>query len=173
MGDSSLLWGWIVGAADERGRSWMVFFGPYFHSLSRRRHWYTNTHPHTISYTVSFLVLKALGEDGMPVFPGPSRELSRILLWINWLCGLIAQIYLSKVWQNSHSLLFLPPHYFHSCSSPRNVHYLTKLRWRIAQVKRKQKSFLQIGDGCRYRAWQPTSPCDGLWSAPPYCVATD
>lgn len=41
----------------------LVFFGPYFHS-------------HT--HTVSFLVLEALGEDGMPVFPGPGNELSRI-----------------------------------------------------------------------------------------------
>lgn len=31
----------------------------------------TQTHTHTRPHTVSFLVLKALGEDGMPVFPRP------------------------------------------------------------------------------------------------------
>lgn len=34
----------------------LVFFGPYFHR--------TGTHTHT-------LVLKARGEDALPIFPGP------------------------------------------------------------------------------------------------------
>lgn len=39
---------------------------------------HTHTHAHAVSHTVSFLVMEALGEDGMPGFPGPSNELSRI-----------------------------------------------------------------------------------------------
>lgn len=38
----------------------------------------THTHTYTVSHAVFFLVMEALGEDGMPVFPGPSNELSRI-----------------------------------------------------------------------------------------------
>lgn len=44
-------------------------------SVSRGIHTVFNT-----SLQVSFLVLEALGEDGMTGFPGPSNELSRITL---------------------------------------------------------------------------------------------
>lgn len=40
--------------------------------------WFSLVHTFIVSHTVSSLVLEALGEDGVPVFPGPGNELSRI-----------------------------------------------------------------------------------------------
>lgn len=50
----------------------------------------TQTHTHTRPHIVSFLVLKALGEDGMPVFPRPQSWtlkdtiMNELVVWFNY-----------------------------------------------------------------------------------------
>ncbi len=60
---------------DVEWRIWFSLVHTFIAAVWRSSGIHTRTH--TVSCTVSSLVIEALGEDGMSVFPGPGNELSR------------------------------------------------------------------------------------------------
>lgn len=98
---------------------------PRFHDLCwQKQRWAASLTDHVLSGSGT------LGMDIVPVFPGPSLELSWIMLPFKEMCGLIVQIILSEVWRMSHSFFPLPLLHFHiPCLFLHVLHITKSVQW--------------------------------------------
>lgn len=94
--------------SELNGRICFFFLLPHFHDLC----WQKQRRAASLADRV-LSGSGTLGMDSVPVFPGPSLELSWITLPLNEMCSLIVQIILREIWRMSHSFFPSPLLHFH------------------------------------------------------------